>query len=80
MLFATESQKEARKWPKGVPYSINALLTALIPPPTNTVIDMRFNMKHVHYRFKIFHSLGLGVLFFQKKLAQLKTEKNQYIQ
>ena len=41
MLFATESQKEARKWPKGVPYSINALLTALIPPPTNTVIDMR---------------------------------------
>ena len=56
MLFATESQKEARKWPKGVPYSINALLTALIPPPTNTIIDMR-----IYYLSKNRKSINLRV-------------------
>ena len=56
MLFATESQKEARKWPKGVPYSINALLTALIPPPTNTIIDMR-----IYYEAKNKKSINLRV-------------------
>ena len=66
MLFATESQKEARKWPKGVPYSINALLTALIPPPTNTVIDMRMV------------NPGINVQHLKKKLTQLKTENNLY--